>query len=77
MVRGREQPGEQIKRTGENGHGVNYVLMIRLTSICEEEKRLKQERNKGSLEAQQIVSGGVVPEYLPEGQEEVVERRIR
>lgn len=69
------QPIYRHAGTGENGHGVNYVLMIRLVSICEQHRDLKKAINKRSLESQQQLAGGKVPQYVPDSQTDVIETR--
>lgn len=69
--------GNQIRvlaGTGKNGQGVDYVLMVQKNEYYAETLELKRKKVAGTLDSQQVLSDGSVPEYVPDGQGQVIER---
>jgi len=69
--------GESIRvlaGTGKSGQGVDFVLMIQKKEHADETNALKRKKAAATLESQQALKGGNVPEYVVDGQDQVIER---
>lgn len=73
----RDAQGKDVRvmaGSGKNGQGVYYVLMIQKKSDHAETIELKRQKVAGTLEAQQVLEQGKVPDYLPDGQSQVIDQ---
>lgn len=69
--------GNQIRvlaGTGKNGQGVEFVLMVQKNEYYAETLELKKKKVEGTLESQQVLNDGNVPEYVANGQDQVIEQ---
>ncbi len=74
----KDADGNEISRlagTGRDGKGCNYILMIQKREYYSETQELKRQKVSATLESQQVLNKGIVPEYVPDGQDLVVETR--
>lgn len=60
--------------TGKNGQGVEYVLMVQKNEYYAETVELKRKDVRGTLDSHQVLNDGKAPEYVPDGQSQVIEQ---